>query len=65
MGEERERYHLTIAGDGFERLVESDLPLFHYTAAMQAADGATGALTLSVRQAGDHGLSRACILLFD
>lgn len=65
LGEEQERYQLTISGEGFERLVETDIPAYPYSAAMQAADGVSGALTLSVRQVGDHGLSRPCPLTFD
>lgn len=63
LGEERERYRLTIAGVAFERVVETDGPSFLYDVAMQAADGTGGPLYLSVRQAGDHGLSRAATLI--
>lgn len=65
LGEEREHYLLTVAGDGFERMVEIDASAFLYGTAMQAADAATGALALSVRQAGDHGPSRPCVLTLD
>ncbi|MGQ0660216.1 phage tail protein [Sphingosinicella sp.] len=64
-GEERERYRLTIAGEGFERVAEIDAPAFVYDTAKQAADGAVGTLVLSVRQVGDHGLSQPAALTLD
>lgn len=54
-----------IMGDGFAREAEIELPTFDYTAAMQAADGVAGSLAISVRQAGDHGLSRPAAMTFD
>lgn len=65
IGEERERYQLTIAGEGFERIVETAATAFLYDSAMQAADVASGMLRLLVRQAGDHGLSRAATMILD
>lgn len=65
LGEEAERYRLTITGDGFEREVELDAPAFVYDVALQAADGTAGTLVLSVRQVGDHGLSQAIVLTRD
>ncbi len=65
LGEEHEKYLLIIAGDGFERIVETGAPTFLYDAGMQVADGASEVLSLSVRQAGDHGLSRPATLTLD
>lgn len=65
LGEERERYRLIIAGEGFQRVVETEAPAFLYTATMQSEDGAVGALFLSVQQAGDHGLSQPSILTLE
>lgn len=65
LGEERERYRLIIAGESFERTEETDVSIFFYTMAMQAADGATGPLSLSVCQAGDHGLSHPSSLILE
>jgi hypothetical protein len=64
LGEEAERYHLNIAGPGFERRVETSLPAYVYTAAERAADG-PGPLTLAVTQAGGFAMSRPAVLILD
>src|SRR5207237_4091116 len=51
LGEEAERYRLTISGPDFSRTVETAASAYLYTAAARAADGA-GPLTLSVVQTG-------------
>ncbi len=65
LGEERELYRLAISGPGFARTEELALPNFLYDAAMQAADGAAGALAIAVRQIGDHGASRPATFILD
>jgi Putative phage tail protein len=62
LGEEGEQYRLVIAGETFERTEELDVSSFRYTVAMQAVDGASRPLRLSVHQAGDHGRSRPATL---
>jgi hypothetical protein len=64
LGEEAERYRLTIAGPGFSRTLETALPAFLYTAAARAADGA-GPLTLSVVQTGSFAATRPATLMLD
>jgi hypothetical protein len=61
LGEEAERYRLVIAGEGFERAVEPDVPAFLYAAAARAEDGG-GPLLISVRQAGTFATSRPAVL---
>jgi hypothetical protein len=58
LGEEIERYRLTLAGDGFERTVTVPSPDYLYTAAEQAADGLAGPLTIQVVQLGTSAPSR-------
>ena len=54
LGEEAERYHLRILReDGPEQMATSDSPAFTVPAGLRA----TGAVSIEVRQAGDHGLS--------
>ncbi|MGE0180225.1 MAG: phage tail protein [Sphingomonas sp.] len=65
LGEEAERYRLTITGAGFERIETTAEPAFVYDMAMQAADGAAGALSIAISQIGDHGLSRPADLVLD
>ncbi len=62
LGEEAELYRLAIKGDGFERVAAPATPFYLYTAGQQAEDGATGAIELSVAQAGTFALSRPAIL---
>lgn len=51
LGEEFERYRLRILSGGTElRVLETASPGFSYTAAMQAADDATGTLELRIAQ---------------
>ena len=58
LGEEMESYRLTLSGEGFARTVTVPAPAYLYTAAEQAADGASEPLHLSVRQLGTHAMSR-------
>jgi hypothetical protein len=58
LGEEIERYRLTLAGEGFERTVTVPSPDYLYTAAEQAADGLAGPLTIQVVQLGTSAPSR-------
>jgi hypothetical protein len=65
LGEEAESYRLTLAGPGFARSVALAAPAFLYTAAEQAADGATGGLSVEVVQLGTSAPSRPASLLID
>ena len=65
LGEESESYRLEISGDGFLRAITLAAPSYFYTAADQAADGASEPLHLSVRQLGTHAMSRASHLVFE
>jgi hypothetical protein len=58
LGEERERYRVTIAGAGDERVVEVDEPWLRIEPAARPA----GPLTVSVRQRGTWGLSPAATI---
>lgn len=59
LGEERERYRMTIAPEGGAVwTLETDAPM----ASLTADEAGVGA-TVSVRQAGSHGLSRASSIL--
>ena len=62
--EESESYRLTLAGDGFERVLMLGTPAYTYTAAEQAADGA-GPLTISVLQIGTFAASRAATTMME
>ncbi len=63
LGEETETYRLSITGAGFQREASATAPSFLYDAAMQAADGASGALTIAVRQLGTFGASRPASII--
>jgi len=58
LGEESERYRLTLSGAGFERAVSLAEPAYLYTSAQQLEDGLAGPLTLRVVQAGTLIASR-------
>jgi hypothetical protein len=58
LGEEAERYRVTIASGGMERSADADTPAVH----LNADERAAGAL-VTVRQAGSHGLSEAASIL--
>ncbi len=64
LGEEAERYHITIAGPDFARTAETLLPAYLYTEAARAADG-PAPLTVTVIQAGSFATSRPAILILD
>jgi hypothetical protein len=64
LGEESERYRLTIAGPGFARTAETIAPAFVYTAAAREADG-PGPRAVTVIQAGSLAASRPAILILD
>lgn len=65
LGEEREAYRLSIASGVSQRNVETQAHTFLYSAADQAADGASGAISLEVAQLGTHGASRPAFLIFN
>jgi hypothetical protein len=65
LGEERETYRLTVAGEGVSRSAEIDKPHFLYSLADQITDGASGTIELQVVQVGTHGTSRAAAIRFD
>ncbi len=65
LGEERESYRLAISAEGFERIVDCDGPSFLYTAALQAEDGATRPILVSVSQTGTFAASRPATLILD
>lgn len=63
LGEENELYRILIAGSGFERVAETIEPVFTYTAAAQAADGAIAPLRIEVSQIGTFAVSHAATLI--
>jgi hypothetical protein len=65
LSEEREGYRVTIWGSFGQRVAEVAAPAFTYSAAMQAADGAAGPVTVEVAQLGTHGASRSARLIVD
>jgi putative tail protein len=58
LGEESERYRLTLAAAGFERNVELTEPGYVYTSAQQLEDGPAEPLTVRVVQVGTLAASR-------
>lgn len=65
LGEENEIYRLALWGAGFERHLTTGSPSYLYTFAEQAADGLTGALSVSVMQIGTYAVSRPATLVAD
>jgi hypothetical protein len=65
LGEESERYRVTLTGGGSSRSVTAAAPAFVYTAADQAADGLSGPLTVEVVQLGTSAPSRPAFLVTD
>jgi hypothetical protein len=65
LGEERETYRVTVAGEGVSRSAEIDKPHFLYSLADQITDGASRTIELQVVQVGTHGTSRAAAIRFD
>ena len=65
LAEEREAYWIEIEGSGFARALEASVPLHVYSAADQAADGATGPVEVRITQLGTHGASRASAMTFE
>jgi hypothetical protein len=63
LGEESERYRLSISGAGFERIIDLALPSYVYSAALQGEDGVTEALTVRVAQIGTRALSPAAAIV--
>ncbi len=61
LGEETERYRVTIEGPDFARTAESAEPFYLYSAAARAADG-PGPLTIAVSQTGSFAASRPATL---
>jgi hypothetical protein len=62
LGEESEAYRLVLRGEGFERVISVESPVYVYTAGQQAEDGFSGTLDIEVRQIGTHGTSAAARL---
>lgn len=58
LGEETEAYRLLLSGGARERVATVAAPGFVYTAAAQAADGATGTIAVELVQLGTHAASR-------
>jgi hypothetical protein len=58
LGEEREAYRVTVAGTWGSRTAEVPSPVFTYSAAQQAADGAAPPFTVEVVQLGSSASSR-------
>jgi hypothetical protein len=65
LGEESERYQLTISGTGFGRELVTSLSSFRYSAADQQADGAAGPTKLTVVQIGTSARSRPATITLD
>ena len=65
LGEESESYRLALRTDGSERTLELAAARYSYTAAEQAADGAAGALTIEIAQAGTQAMSRPATLILE
>ena len=65
LGEENERYRLTISGPGFERIAETAAPAFVYGAAQQAEDGAAPPFQIAIVQIGRFASSRPALLAID
>ena len=63
IGEETEIYRLVLSGAGFERTIMLAESSYLYSAAEQAADGASGAFTMSVTQIGTFASSRSAALI--
>jgi len=58
LGEETERYRLTLSGARFERSVTLSAPAYTYTFSEQAADGLAGPLSVAAAQIGTAASSR-------
>ncbi|HEX8512763.1 MAG TPA: phage tail protein [Allosphingosinicella sp.] len=65
LGEESERYRVTLSGGGSSTSVTVAAPDFVYSAADQAADGLTGPLIVEVVQLGASAPSRPASLITD
>ena len=65
LGEESERYRLTISGAGFERIAETAEAAFVYASALQAADGAAPPFQIAVAQTGTFAASRPALLTIE
>ncbi len=64
LGEESERYVVTLSGAGFVRAAEVSVPAFVYDAAMRAEDG-PGPVNAAIVQLGTFARSRPAIITFD
>ena len=63
LGEEAERYRVELLdGADVVRSAEVGVPEWTYDAAMIAADGAVGSLSVAVRQVGTYGLGRVAVV---
>lgn len=58
LGEEQERYSVTISGGGApDRTAAAAVPAYTYTAGEQAADGRSAPFLIAIRQIGTHAAS--------
>jgi hypothetical protein len=64
LGEEQERYRVTIAAGALARVVETATPTILYTAPAQAADGIAPPFTIEIVQLGTHAASRPALITF-
>lgn len=63
LAEENERYAVRVlAGEASIRSAETVQPTWTYDAAMIAADGAPGAVTIEIRQIGSRAMGRPAFL---
>lgn len=62
IGEESEAYRIDISGAGFARSLAASSPECVYTAAQQAADGASGPIAVEVAQLGTFAASRPALI---
>ncbi len=65
LGEEGEAYRLVLVGAGFERVATLAEPHFTDSLADQMADGAAGAIAVSVVQIGTAAMSRPATIVIE
>jgi len=65
LGEEQEKYRVTISGAGSTRSVETGEARYVYTSGLRAADGNGGPLSIAVTQLGTYAASRPAVLTVD
>jgi hypothetical protein len=64
LGEERERYRVTVTDGALSRIVETSTPAFLYNTAAQAADGIAPPFVIDIVQLGTHAASRPARIAF-